>query len=96
MQIASYRRTAPMAFAAHEAILAQPQSDQDIDLQEIADLAERFRYAHARLNNIELELHENLQSGDRLELLRTLEEARMDYSDARFALSTRNAISSRR
>ena len=96
MNLASDRHKPSMIMAAQAAMFSQPQNDQDFDLAEITDLAERFRDAHARLNNIELELHQNLGSGDRLTLLRTLEEARMEYSDARFALSTRSFISSRR
>ncbi len=96
MNLASYRREAPVAAATNEAALLNQRMEQEQELSEISDMAERFKRAHARLNDIELELHINLQSGDRLSLLRNLEEARMEYSDARFALSTRSEISSRR
>ena len=94
MNLASYTRRT-QATALQQAAI-HGSNDQDRDIEEISNLSNRFLQAHARLNEIELELHDLIQSSDRLELLRVLEEARMEYSDARFALSTRDAISSRR
>ncbi len=97
MNLASYTREKKAMALPEVAPTAEYDRDiQDRDLAEISVLSARFRCAHARLNDIELSLHDSTKSSERLDLLRCLEEARMEYSDARFALSTRDAISSRR
>ena len=84
MNLISYRnRTKP-------AQSDQPMAMDGREIDEIAHLVDRFNQAHARLNEVELALHETME-GDRLSLLHRLEDARGAYMDARFALSVRGA-----
>ncbi len=66
----------------------QPAAMDGREIDEMAELVDRFNRAHARLNEVELALHENMET-DRLSLLHRLEDARGAYMDARYALSMR-------
>jgi hypothetical protein len=69
-------------------VLDEPATMDEGEIDEMAELVDRFNRAHARLNEVELALHENMDS-DRLALLHRLEDARGAYMDARYALSIR-------
>ena len=64
----------------------QPALMDGREIDEMASLVDRFNQAHARLNEVELALHED-GDADRPMLMRRLEDARGAYMDARFALS---------
>jgi hypothetical protein len=87
MHLVSHRKRTSPHIAAGEVAHMQDNRDRQRQFEEISTLAERFNRAHRRLNEIELALHDGINTSDRVDLLHSLEDARVEYMDARFALS---------